>query len=357
MENMKQTRNHYVDFLRGVAMINIVFIHTVFWSGSSYIPAIMRSLSLILDVPFFFFLSGLISSNKIVLAKTLHQMLAVYKKYTFFLLFYFGILIVIGLGIGRWDGVTASNLYQSFFFMCSKNTLLPGVYYSSWFLPTYFAVIPIGSLLLWLVQNSAEDKQQRNHTLREIFAVVFLGLLYTWVSGKTFAFLSTTTLFYLIFFLLGVFCKNYKIEHLRTAVILLTLDVCLIKGFGRYFGWDISASMQAMKFPPNVVWLLYSLIMIIIALWVRGIPVGEENPFCKIGRNSLWFYFCQGISGSALYYIAPRVTWPWYFKLPVMYAINLALAIVLVFVVERLWIGADKLQKHLSASWFQYWNQ
>lgn len=354
---MENNRDHYVDFLRGIATLNIIFIHTTAWSGSRYVPANIFSLSLILDVPFFFFLSGLISSNKIALAKTLHQMLVVYKKYVFFLFFYVAILVVLGLGGGRWDGVTVSNLYQSFFFMCSKNTLLPGVYYSSWFLPTYFTVISIGNLLLWLVQNSTENKRQRDSALREIFLVVFLGLLYAWVSGKSFALLPITVLFYLIFFLIGVLCKNYRIEQFRTVIILLVLDLCLIKGFGRYFGWDISANMQSMKFPPNIVWLLYSLIMVIIALWGRRIPIQEENLFCRIGRNSLWFYFCQGISGSMLFYIAPHVLWPWYFKLPIMYGINLVFCCVLVLIMQILWEKLIQAKKHFSASWFRYRNQ
>ena len=51
-------RNNYIDCLRGIAAISIVFIHTCFWSGESYVPEFMQSLSLAIDVPFFFFLSG-----------------------------------------------------------------------------------------------------------------------------------------------------------------------------------------------------------------------------------------------------------------------------------------------------------
>ena len=53
-----QPRNHYIDLLKGLAALNIVFIHTVFNSGFNYVPDWVRTLSLAVDVPFFFFLSG-----------------------------------------------------------------------------------------------------------------------------------------------------------------------------------------------------------------------------------------------------------------------------------------------------------
>ena len=51
-------RDQSLDFLRGLAALSIIFIHTAFWSGEAYVPQAVEALSLILDVPFFFFLSG-----------------------------------------------------------------------------------------------------------------------------------------------------------------------------------------------------------------------------------------------------------------------------------------------------------
>ena len=54
MGNKKKNRNYYIDNIRGLATISVVFIHTVFWSGSSYVPEYMRNLSLLIDVPIVF---------------------------------------------------------------------------------------------------------------------------------------------------------------------------------------------------------------------------------------------------------------------------------------------------------------
>jgi len=346
MESARHERDHYADFLRGIATLNIIFIHTIAWSGKKYVPANIYSLSLILDVPFFFFISGMVSSREIKITKTISQMFAIYKKYVFFSFFYFIILIVLGFGTGNWKGVTAPNLYQHFFFMNSKGTLLPGVYYSSWFLPTYFTVIPIGSLLLSLIQNEINREDEYYDAVKKLFAVVFLGLSYTWLTGKTFVLMPRETLFYLCFFLLGVLCKKVKIERFGTLAILLFFDLGFMKFFGWYFGWDISASMQAMKFPPNIVYFLYSLIMILVALWGKRLSIGEGNLFSRIGRNSsLWFYFCQGISGSALYYIVPHVMLPWYMKLPLMFVCNLLICILLVSIIQWMWNGFENIMK------------
>ena len=52
-------RDNSIDFFRGVAAIWIIFIHTCFWSGEVYVPVWLKSLSLIIDVPLFIFISGM----------------------------------------------------------------------------------------------------------------------------------------------------------------------------------------------------------------------------------------------------------------------------------------------------------
>ena len=62
MGSKKKNRNYYIDNIRGLVTISVVFIHTVFWSGSSYVPEYMRNLSLLIDVPIFFLLTGMLMS-------------------------------------------------------------------------------------------------------------------------------------------------------------------------------------------------------------------------------------------------------------------------------------------------------
>lgn len=50
---MSLKRDYYINFLRESAAINIIIIHTAFWSGRSYVPTIVQSIALLIDVLLF----------------------------------------------------------------------------------------------------------------------------------------------------------------------------------------------------------------------------------------------------------------------------------------------------------------
>ena len=113
---------------------------------------------------------------------------------------------------------------------------------------------------------------------------------------------------------------------------------------GQRLGLDF-LKMQDAKFPPNVIYLFYSLVSVIAALWLRGKLTGlsSKNPLCRIGRAALLFYFCQGIGGSLLQKLMPRINLVWYFKLPLAYCINLAATLFFVWVLSKLYLLVFKL--------------
>lgn len=121
---MKETaqRNHYIDFLRGFAAVNIIFIHTCFWSGGSYVPEWMQSISLAVDVPFFFFLSGWSSVCVKSFRKSIRLLLGVYQKYIMFLPFLIVALCVTGIFTGTYPGLTLRTLYGNLFFLYRRRT-------------------------------------------------------------------------------------------------------------------------------------------------------------------------------------------------------------------------------------------
>ncbi len=75
-------RDLYIDFAKGLATLSIIFIHTAFWSGQFYIPSEFRLISLLIDVPIFFALSGITSSGNI--EKTLYRLLKLQITYMIF---------------------------------------------------------------------------------------------------------------------------------------------------------------------------------------------------------------------------------------------------------------------------------
>ena len=60
MTNLVQTsinkqRDSYIDVVKGLALLSIMLIHTVFWSGQDYVPSFCQNIVLCFDVPVFFF--------------------------------------------------------------------------------------------------------------------------------------------------------------------------------------------------------------------------------------------------------------------------------------------------------------
>ncbi|RKI70135.1 hypothetical protein D7V91_04005 [bacterium 1xD42-67] len=324
-------RDQSLDSLRGLAALSIIFIHTVFWSGETYVPQAVRSLSLVLDVPFFFFLSGWGAGYVRSLKKSLMSLAGIYLKYLVFWCLYVALLFSLW-AVRGWDsGMSLFNLLGNLWFRIGAGTALPVVMGSIWFLPVYFTVLPLGSLLLWLARRASKGDGRRLLVWTGAFlALVLAGLVYTWAGGRI-PLLSQTTLFYLVFYLLGLLCWRTKIPCLSWTAGLIALDLGAMVLLARRLGSDIF-QMQDLKFPPAPVYLLFSLMTVIGALWLRGRLTGlsPSSPLCRIGRAALLFYFCQGIGASLLQRLAPRIHLAWYCKLPLAYCINLSITLVFV---------------------------
>ena len=199
-------RDQSLDFLRGLAALSIIFIHTAFWSGEAYVPQAVESLSLILDVPFFFFLSGWGGGYARSLKKSLLSLADIYLRYLVFWCLYVALLAALRVFPGWGGGLSPANLLGNLRFRIGAGTALPVVMGSIWFLPVYFTVLPAGSLLFWLARRASRGEERRLAAWTGAFlALVLAGLVYTWNGGSV-PLLDQTALFYLAFYLLGLLC-------------------------------------------------------------------------------------------------------------------------------------------------------
>ena len=72
--------------------------------------------------------------------------------------------------------------------------------------------------------------------------------------------------------------------------------------------------------------LIWSSFGVVIVLLLKKYFINcKENILSKIGQNSIYVYFAQGIGASILYFISPYITMEWYYKFIIMFAINLVL--------------------------------
>lgn len=337
-----KNRDNSIDLFRGIAALFIIFIHTTFWSGESYVPTIVKTISLCIDVPFFFVLSGMSSTYAKGLKKPIVSLIKQYFRYVLFVIFYFAALLVMGLLFNQWEGITLREFYLNLLFRSEQYTSLPVVMGSIWFMPVYFVVYPIGIIISYILKKNSKDEKELNGSYLVLLTLVFIGVVFSWNYMLIFG-ISAQSCFYLFFFILGIVLKD-KIIKLLPMIISLVSIFAAIFVLWWILDFDV-VNMQLMKFPPNIVWLLYSLIAVVVMQYLRPKlkNISSKNYICWIGRNAIYFYFAQGISSSLIFKLLPHFNMNWYFKLPIMYVINVAFALCFVFALKGFIFSVEKL--------------
>lgn len=135
---MVKQRAHYIDLIRGLCVIGIVFIHTCAHSGVSYVPAPMLWVSLLLDVPAFFFITGMTMAyvQKDVIINNLFKLSMV-----------FTLLSLLCNLLGRHFSIRAL-LYSLFLYDIRVPQFFKGVAWSYWFVPVYASALILTTLIM-----------------------------------------------------------------------------------------------------------------------------------------------------------------------------------------------------------------
>ena len=135
---MTLQRAHYIDLIRGVCVLGIIFIHTCHHSGSAYVPLWLRSISLLLDVPAFFFVTGLTMAyiKKDMIINSLFKLSMVFTLLS----------LICNLLNRHFSG---SALMESLFL---NGMRLPefykGVLWSYWFIPVYAIALILSTIII-----------------------------------------------------------------------------------------------------------------------------------------------------------------------------------------------------------------
>ena len=325
MEHRMKQRDKYLDFYRGIAVISIIFIHTSFHSGESYVPNLVRTLSLLVDVPFFMFMTGWSAWYSHNPKHVFHNIVSICGFFFFFLLIIDFFLVFL-------DRPHLNNLnawLQALLFLDYQVPDLPSVTWSIWYMPVYFTTILIGIFLIYIFDSSLKIKEWG----RYVILFCFFGLVYvSFGEEKRFFLLSNQFLFYMFFFIAGFLTKNYKIKSFRN--FLACCLFLLLMWFLSSWTYNIPAGeLQNAKFPPHIMYCFASMISIVAALFFKGkidYIVQSHKLIRKIGQNAIWYYFAQGIGASMLFKILPYIHLNlWYIKMIVAFVINLLVTFVI----------------------------
>lgn len=302
-------RDLYIDTIRGICVIAIIFIHTVFWSGLEYTPGWIRNLVLFIDVPLFFFLTGCTMAVNVNLNPL---------KQTFRLvcLFFFAVLVcrIIFLDFNL------RSIIAPLFLGGASVPQLKVIQGSYWFVPIYCAGVIWAKMMIDYLKDYVIN-------IFFVLVPVFYCYLYfidnKFSSPEVFSGISIQMfLFPLWLILLGykTYNSDKKLIWRILAFVFFVIIVFLALSKEHFY-------LQSYKFPISLPYIIASLISLCLVMGFK--TQVKNNLFVDIGQKALYFYLAQGISSSVLYFIVDAVILDWPLKLLLCFSLNCSMTILI----------------------------
>lgn len=333
-------RDTYIDTLRGIAALSVVAIHTAFWSGQSYTPQWFGNLTLFIDVPFFFYLSGWGSSFKkeIDIIRVGRSILKIWFRWIFFVCMLGGFCYFSKFMPIKFAGVTSfRELIRNFFFdvTFSGFCVVGG---SIWFMPWYFLVILGNSLILSIINAKDRRSEYQKFYFGSLVAV------FLWVSfGQPFfGFDVRFYVFYSMFWMFGYLRRGNatRLKELLVRLGLCIVSIMLTSNILCLPLYDI----QSAKFPPTIKYLAVSMPVIFVSNYIRKYRKNENKILMHIGKNAIFYFFGQGVGSSLLFLLSDKNIFDfWFCKWMVLYCINILITIVVAEIIAKLYGITEKL--------------
>lgn len=295
-------RDSYIDVVKGLMMISVINIHTVYWSLAKFTPDIVRQLAYFVDIPIFFFLSGyllhlsgFIGTSK----KIIFQFIRLYSHYV-------AVSLLLLFAVYCWFFFTGNRPVPDVGVSLStiKDVHLQGNLWdyiygyngSLWYMRVYF------SMILFLPFMMAHRFFVRMRIFFLVFMLIFYSLTIYHYPDTTYIFSDYGHVaFYTIFFLLGAI---FQIEehNIKPRELLLSFAItCLLCGL--VFHLDGNAlRLSGYKFPPTYQYMVYSLPLLHLFALIKPLWRFVENswvnellkPLAWSGRHSYILYLFQG---------------------------------------------------------------
>lgn len=308
-------RDNNLDFIRAIAVISIIFIHTVCKSGTEYVPLWMLDIALIIDVPLFIFISGMTFHYLKTVSKNLDSLIKIWYKWVIFIVIYFLYVLIF-----RFEYFSLKNIIKALFFSIDVDMPLTIISQSLWFMPMYFIV----SILASIIITKCQDKVNMKKILLINFILYMMYLYYFKNVDPN----ISKILMYTLIYLLGYYLYDKQISTKKYSlllIVIISLNVLLA-----FFGFYDFIDMFNAKFAFDFTYFAYCLISLVTAWYLlRRIKIKDSNKILYIGKNALSFYFAQGVSSSLIYHLTRRMNFFWPLKLFVAFIANLLLALVI----------------------------
>lgn len=274
------TRDKTLDRLRGFAMMWVIVVHVLYWGNffaSAYIN-LLKSFCLF-EMPLFFFITGASHS----FSNTGRYFKFVQKKFLRVLIpYWLFALICAFLSIVKYSiekHISIIDIIQillSWLIPINKQmTSVPYLTWALWFIPVYLCIVLIIPMLNRIKQSNWI------YQFGLLLFMLFLGCCLINVD------VAQHIVFYSLWTFIGLFYKDIKTaitdKHIRKCLwiicaVSITL-MCILSLCGH------SLDMQSNKFPPNIMFLVYS--SIAMALIILTLPY-LDSILTKIEQHKLF---------------------------------------------------------------------
>lgn len=330
-------RDYSLDFFRGLSVLNIIMIHTAFHSGEMYVPNFFSQITLLFDVPLFFFYAGWSSFYSNSVGKLVKNLIKMLIEWIIFI----SMIDVIQFLISGERIPINIYVQQLYFNGVGVEHLFPSISWSTWYMPAYVIVSLIGTGLIILCKNN-------KRVISVILVLSVISMLYISQDAINLRVLdmSSYTICYLFFYFLGYLTvEKRRVTLIRTIINMIGIIVVwliLSRCYNMSF-WNL----QSAKFPPHLIYMVASLLSIVIVIFLRDKSrfnglLGKGLQY--IGSHALYFYFAQGVGASFLFYIVQVISFDnWIIKFVVAYFINAIITIVLGVALSNMYKITNKI--------------
>ncbi len=260
-------------------MILVVLVHVLYWGKffSNYYVKLLQSF-LLFEMPFMFFITG--ASNSF--SKTENYFSFLWKRLKRILIpYWIFALICVALSIlrysieGAMDFLTGIRILVSWLIpVDTQITSIESLTWALWYVPVYICVVITIPLLKRLRQS--KWKIEFSFLLAGLFATTSL-LNLGWVQNVA---------FYTYWTYIGLFYLDIKSAakeaHKRKYFICVAVVMAALLFALRCIGQSLN--MQSNKFPPNLIFFVFSMMMMSLIMWLVPYtdPYFAKIENCKV---------------------------------------------------------------------------
>ncbi len=339
----KGKRDISMDVFRGIAALMIIFHHVACYSGAVYSPYEIIPGTMIVDVPAFMFISGWAFQYTESLPQMIKRIVRIMLEYVIFSAVY-----IVFIEAFEWIVFDKVVNIEELLYSWVKQSVFRGenhevfsvVNASLWFMPVYIKVYIVFGTVILIIKQFVDNKKKRDYIYALITVVAFV-LFYYMQKGNSIPGLAITTIFYGTFFMMGYNLMSKRKIPIPDIAAAFVLNFFLLIGLEHFTDMSIYGMVNN-KFPPSLLFFVYSLFYILVMLLSCHFTMKKENFLSYVGRNALFFFFAQGFAVSMINLVDDFIKiqdWvmKYLFSCLVALLLTVAIAFVLKLIIESFW--------------------